>query len=237
MAEPIQPDKQLTPQAEQLLQTLIIEMVHEVRNPIFSNIGFSQLLLEEKVGPLNEKQRDFITHIHRTNRYLSKIFNQFSDLYRLIFGLLHLRLEEVDLGQLLDKAISANRTEWFDWENMTLKPKIESSIPDDLPNIGVDPTRIQQAVSGILALASSATFHREDGIITFTVNRDDNWIRLNVKVIGEESLYFYNIPDNPTLFFSRSIIEMHGGQLTVNVQEEQKRLEISFTLPIEPQVK
>jgi hypothetical protein len=53
-----------------------------------------------------------------------------------------------------------------------------------------------------------------------------------VAAVGKEKIYFLDDPDNPTLFFSRSIIEMHGGQMQVKVQEELKQLEISFTLPI-----
>lgn len=54
----------------------------------------------------------------------------------------------------------------------------------------------------------------------------------NVVAVGKEKVHYRDDPDNPFLFFSRSIIEMHGGQMQVNVQEELKRLEISFTLPI-----
>jgi signal transduction histidine kinase len=201
-----------------------------------SNVGFSQFLLEEMVGPLNEKQKKYITHIYRGNQYVLKSYNQFFDLFKLLFGFLHLHLEEVNLGQLLDEAISANWTEWLRWEDIATKPKIELNLSNDLPTISIDRAYMGQAISGILTLASGAIFHREDGTITLNVNREDNWVRFSVEVLGKEKFYYYDDPDNPTLFFSRSIIEMHGGQLTVYVQEEQKRLEISFTLPIEPQV-
>jgi K+-sensing histidine kinase KdpD len=124
----------------------------------------------------------------------------------------------VELSKLIQEAIS--------------NAQVEQNLPHHLPNIWADHELIQQALTRILEAITHAVYPREGSTVTLSVNYDDNSVMFYLAAVAKEQIYFRDDPDDPTLFFSRSIIEMHGGQLQVNVQEELKQLEISFALPI-----
>lgn len=219
MSEPIQPDKQLTPQTERALNSFFTNLTSEIRTPLTAIVGLSEVMLkyEAKIGPLSEKQKDYLTWIHKNGEDVFQMFDTLHDVFRLVYGYQHLPyLEEVNLRELIQQVISHTQV------------KIQLDILTNLPNIWADSKYIFHALSWLLPVARQD----EKTSTTLAVSFDEKNVIFDLISVEQEGLYFYYHPDNPTLFFSRSIIEMHGGQLTVDVQEEQKRLEISFTLPI-----
>lgn len=234
MEEPTQPDKQLTPQFEELLQAFISVFAHEVRPSLISLKGGLQFILEEKFGPLNEQQRDYLTSIYQVSQKLLRDYNEFFDICRLLFQWsFHLRIEEVDLGELIKLAVSEalqdpRISDWF------VRSWLEQSIPPNLPHVSIDRLRIQGVLAAILSEIMYITNSGEGNKIVLLVNYDDSWVTCNIRAVGvSDPHYFDGNPNALTLFYSRSIIEMHGGQMQVNLQEELNQLEISFTLPIE----
>ncbi|GIK40054.1 MAG: hypothetical protein BroJett011_38870 [Chloroflexota bacterium] len=221
MEVPTQPEKQLTPQAVRVLNRCMAVFFSETRTPLTGIIGLSEIMLqgEDKIGPLTDTQRQRLTHdIHRSAKAVIKLWELFFDIYHITYGYGGLHIESVDLGKLIEEAIS--------------NAQVELNLPHQLPNIWADHKRIQQALTWILEAITEAVYPREGSTITLTVNCDDNSVVFYVAAVGKEKIYFWDDPDDPTLFFNRSIIEMHGGQLQVKVQEELKQLEITFTLPI-----
>lgn len=220
--EPAQPEKQLTPETERVLQNSI-SAIREIRAPVNSMIGFSAIMLEREgqIGSLNEKQREYLTYIYESGKSLLEILNFLLDIDRLIFDYLSLSIEEVDLRKLIQQVIP------------TVKVKVEQNLPHHLPKIWADQGRIQQVLKWILWETQGENYLGEADSILLTLNGNDDWITFNISASGREQLFYFDDPNRPTFFFSRSIIEMHGGQMQVNVQKELKQLEISFTLPIQ----
>ncbi len=196
-------------------------MMLEFRTPLTAIVGWSELILNGKIGSLSEKQHRGLTSIHNSGKYLLEILSHLLEVNRLVHGNLHLYFKEVDLNQLIEQLILANQVQ------------LQQNVPGHLPNISADRERIRQTLIWMLAETSQAVRWGEEGTITLTANSNNNWVIFSITAVGREKLYYYDDPDDPIYFFSRSIIEMHGGQMQVKVQEELKKLEISFTLPIE----
>lgn len=222
MAELAKPDNYLDSQAKQVLRQLVAEMSNEMRTQIARILAYSQVMLEpEEVGTLNEEQRKYLTTIYQAGQNLLKILDDSVDTLYLAVGRLHLEIAEVDLNHFLGEVISA------------APDRIQQNIQSNLPVIWADRLRVQQAVTMILSRVVYAASPRNESTVKLTICCDDNWVMFNITTIGREKLYYYDDSNDPTLFLSRSIIEMHGGQMQVKVQEELKKLEISFTLPIQ----
>ena len=72
--------------ANRLKSEFLASMSHELRTPLHTIIGFSELLAEELEGPLNQKQKRFINHIHQDSLHLLELINEVLDLSKIEAG-------------------------------------------------------------------------------------------------------------------------------------------------------
>ena len=84
--------------ANRLKSEFLASMSHELRTPLHTVIGFSELLGEEIEGPLNEKQKRFVGHIHQDSLHLLELINDILDLSKIEAGRLELRREPFDVA-------------------------------------------------------------------------------------------------------------------------------------------
>ena len=95
--------------ANGLKSEFLASMSHELRSPLHTIIGFADLLGEELDGPLNPKQKRFVTNIHRDSQHLLEIINDLLDISKIEAGRLELRLEQFPPGQLVEEVLSSIR--------------------------------------------------------------------------------------------------------------------------------
>src|ERR1022692_3047516 len=93
--------------ANQLKTEFLGNMSHELRSPLHTVIGFSQLLAEEKEGPLNEKQKRFLSHIQNDSLHLLDLINDLLDLSKIEAGRLELRYEVFPVDAVIAEAIAS----------------------------------------------------------------------------------------------------------------------------------
>ena len=84
--------------ANRLKSEFLASMSHELRTPLNTILGFSELLSEESAGALNDKQKRFVTHIHRDAHHLLELINDILDLSKIEAGRLELHLENFPLA-------------------------------------------------------------------------------------------------------------------------------------------
>jgi signal transduction histidine kinase len=84
-------------------------MSHELRSPLHTIIGFSELLAEQIEGALNAKQHGFVDNIHRDGLHLLHLVNDILDLSKIESGRFELRRETFDLRAVLDEVLSSVR--------------------------------------------------------------------------------------------------------------------------------
>ena len=85
-------------QANRLKSQFLANMSHELRTPLNGIIGFSQLLMDGKVGDLEPKQREFIGDILDSGRHLLRLVNDLLDLSKIEAGKMEVHAEVFDLG-------------------------------------------------------------------------------------------------------------------------------------------
>ena len=79
----------------------LANMSHELRTPLNAIIGFSQLLIDRKVGPMNEKQAEYLGDILEGGMHLLRLINDVLDLAKIEAGKLQLYREEISVAQAM----------------------------------------------------------------------------------------------------------------------------------------
>ena len=86
--------------ANSLKSEFLASMSHELRTPLHTILGFAELLREGLSGPLNDKQKRFIEHVHQDATHLLELINDILDLSKIEAGRLDLRIENIDAAEV-----------------------------------------------------------------------------------------------------------------------------------------
>jgi len=92
--------------ANQLKSQFLASMSHELRTPLNAIIGFSTLLDEETAGPLNEKQKRFVHHVHAGAQHLLGLINDILDLSKIESGRMEFQREHFSVPGALPELLS-----------------------------------------------------------------------------------------------------------------------------------
>jgi PAS domain S-box-containing protein len=90
---------------DRLKSMFIASMSHELRTPLNSVIGFSSVLLNEWVGPVNDEQKENLAIILQAGRHLLNLINDVIDVSKIEAGKIESLPEEFDLHDLIDEAL------------------------------------------------------------------------------------------------------------------------------------
>ena len=137
--------------ANRLKSEFLASMSHELRTPLHTIIGFTELLAEELEGPLNEKQKRFLTHVHHDSLHLLELINDILDLSKIEAGRLELNLESFDACQILADAVAGIRP-MADSKKITLQNQFSHEV-----FIFADRVRFREIVSNLLSNAVKFT--------------------------------------------------------------------------------
>lgn len=87
----------------------LANMSHELRTPLNAIIGFSEVLTERMFGEVNDKQMEYLQDIHSSGQHLLTLINDVLDLSKIEAGRMELDLSCIDLGLLMDDALTLVR--------------------------------------------------------------------------------------------------------------------------------
>lgn len=149
-------------------------MSHELRTPLNAIIGFSQLLeLEE----LTETQTDSVKEIHTAGKHLLELINEVLDLARIEAGRMSVKLEQVDLGEILREVRAMA-------DPLATRHGISMSFVEDVDiQVRSDKTRLKQVMLNLLS--NAIKYNREHGSVSVFVEHIYELVRISVKDTGE----------------------------------------------------
>ena len=101
--------RHLAEAANKAKSEFLASMSHELRSPLNTIMGYTQLLADETAGPLTDKQRRFIGHIGKDSQHLLELINDILDLSKIEAGALELHKESFDLLAILTDALEMAR--------------------------------------------------------------------------------------------------------------------------------
>jgi len=102
-------EKQLAFEASRLKSEFLANMSHELRTPLNCVIGFTEFLVDEKPGPLNAKQKEYLTDVHNSSRHLLELINDVLDLAKVESGKTELYPETFSLAKAIEEVCAVAR--------------------------------------------------------------------------------------------------------------------------------
>jgi PAS domain S-box-containing protein len=157
----------------------LAKISHEIRTPLNAIIGFSEVMIAERFGPIgNERYREYLKDIHASGGHLLSLINDLLDLSKIEAGRLELTFANVSLNDLTQQCVAimqpqANRDRII----------IRTSLPPSLPQVVADARSVRQIVLNLLA--NSIKFTDAGGqVIVSTALNDNGDVALRVRDTG-----------------------------------------------------
>jgi signal transduction histidine kinase/DNA-binding response OmpR family regulator len=219
-------------------------MSHELRTPLNAVLGFSDLLGEDRYGPLNEKQRRYVNHISTGGKHLLRLINDILDLSKIEAGRLQLALENVRVDTSFSEACD------------TLHPLVSKKghvlVKHAAPGLSVraDGTRLKQILMNLIG--NAVKFTPDGGKIELSASKVGDFVRIEVCDSGpgipaeeQKRIFeaFYRLSQTQKapegtglgLAITQRLVELHGGQLGLESQPGSGSC-FYFTMPIVPTI-
>ncbi len=230
-------------EVDRLKSEFLANMSHELRTPLNSIIGFSRVILKGIDGPINEIQEQDLEAIHHSGQHLLDMINNILDLSKIEAGKMELNIEEIQLNDVLDSVISTARG------LVKEKPiKLLTDVPEELPLVNADRTRVRQIMLNLLQNAAKFT---DEGNITVHVDvkEEEKAVKISVVDTGigispedQDKLFerFSQVDSSLTrkvggsglgLSITKLLVEMQGGEIDLS-SEPGGGTTFWFTLPI-----
>lgn len=169
-------------QAEQASNTkseFLAKISHEIRTPLNAIIGFSELMAEERFGPIgNARYKDYLADINKSGRHVLDLVNDLLDISKIEAGKQELEFESVALNEAIGAAIAmvqpqANRNQII----------VRSSLESTVPPVVADVRSIKQIVLNLLSNAIRFT-HAGGQVIVSTSYTGDGAVLLRIRDSG-----------------------------------------------------
>jgi len=220
----------------------ISHVSHELRVPMTSILGYTDLLRKGIIGPVNEQQLEFLSVIRNNVERMATLISDLSDLSKAQDGSLKLEISKVAPQPIIEEVarnlqpLFTEKTQFF-----------EIDLPEDLPPVDADPRRLAQVLSRLLTNASRYTPNA--GRITLQVSRLPAALRFAVVDTGigispEDQAHLFSqffrseqaaVREQSGWGLSLSVVkvlvEQMGGVVGVSSTFE-KGSEFWFTLPV-----
>ncbi|HQE92257.1 MAG TPA: GAF domain-containing protein [Anaerolineae bacterium] len=237
---------QIVQQANDAKTDFISFVSHELKQPMTSMKGYIDLLMKGISGSLNEQQQQFLQIVRNNIGRMDRLVQDLLDISRIESG--RLRLE---MGQVVPEEIVSEAVQAFKQEIAVKNQTIQVLMPPSLPTVVGDRGRLIQVLTNLVSNANKYT--PEGGTIVVSAeiwgNKGRDYVRWSVKDNGigmksdELNRLFtkYFRANNAAvrsvqgtglgLVITRSIVEMHGGQVMVD-SAYQEGSTFSFAIPI-----
>ena len=156
----------------------LAKISHEIRTPLNSIIGFSEVMMDERFGPIgNERYKQYLKDIHQSGAHLVSLLNDLLDLSKIEAGKLDLSFDRVSLNELTLQCVSLMQPQ-ANQERVIIR----TSLPV-LPPVMADARSLRQIVLNLLS--NSIKFTGAGGqVIVSAAQTDGGEVVLRVRDTG-----------------------------------------------------
>ncbi|MCX7683595.1 MAG: GAF domain-containing protein [Anaerolineae bacterium] len=233
-------------QANEAKTEFVSFVSHELKQPMTSMRGYTDLLLKGAAGELSEIQRSFLETIRSNVERMNALVTSLLDISRIESGRLRINLEDLAIGQVIEDVLRQMRGQ-IEAKRQTLAVEIAPG----LPYVRADRERLGQVLTNLISNAHKYT--PEGGHITVRAQQWEaqggRFVMCAVSDTGigmspeDQARLFtkYFRSDDPAvrkesgtglgLVITKSLVELQGGEIWVE-SEVGKGSTFTFTVPV-----
>ncbi len=234
---------------ERQRKQLLSDVAHELNTPITVLQGNLEAMIDGLVEPTAER----LSSLQEEALLLGRLVSDLRDLSLAESGYLHLRIEPVDVGELVKSVLSGVQAK-ADGRGIELSMEVEPSLP--LPLVQADRDRVGQVLRNLLtnalrytspggavrvtAMAKSGSGARGDGAVLVSV--EDTGVGISLEDLPYLFDRFFRVDRSRNrasggtglgLSVVKQLVEAHGGTVWAE-SEVGKGSVFHFTLPVVP---
>jgi signal transduction histidine kinase len=226
----------------EMKQGVVATVSHQLKTPLTSLRMSVHILLDEVVGPVNEKQKELLVTAREDSERLSDIVDDLLDLNRIESG-----NALVTLSPVAPWIIVRDAVEQFIPESLDKGVKLSQSVGDNLPDILADREKLSHVFTNILS--NALRFTPPGGMIAIEAMSYENNVTFTVSDTGSgiphpylDKIFdpFFRVPGQNEksgvglgLSIAREIIQAHGGTIRAESLPDKGSTFI-LTLPLAP---
>lgn len=233
-------------EAERLRDQFISMLVHDLKTPAESVVGFAELLVEERVGELNETQRDFVSRVERSGWQMIHLVEEILEVEELEAGRALSDRELVELRSLVQEVV-----ERLQAQAAAVPVELQNGVSTGLAPLHADRLRLTEVLQNLVDNAIEAS--EAGGVIRVVaepaVFEGEPMIQVDVEDEGtgldeetRRSMFekywsgqkLHRGKGGHTglgLVIARLIVEAHGGRIWAESVPGQGTC-VSFTMPV-----
>jgi signal transduction histidine kinase len=214
-------------EASRLKIDFLANMSHELRTPLNAVLGFSELMIDKKVGSLNAKQLDYLNDIHASGSHLLRLINNILDLAKIEAGKTELRIESFDMGEVIEEVTSIIQP-LADKKHI----QISRNLSPNIKIVRIDKNKFRQILYNLLSNAIKFTLDRGTvqvevasyGSNTFILSVTDSGIGIAKENFSKLFIPFVQLDSGLGrhyegsglgLTLTKNIVKLHGGDMRV----------------------
>ena len=218
----------------------LAQVSHEIRTPLHAILGFSEVMLEERFGPIgNERYKDYLKDIHASGSHVMSLADDLLDLSKIEAGKLELAFASVDANTVIRECVSLMQP-----QAARERVIMRVSLYDHLPRVMVDERSLKQIM---LNLMSNAVKFNEPGgqvIVSTAVDAGgqavirvrDTGVGMNENEVGLALTPFSQVGKAGAkggaglgLPLTKALVEANKAEFSIKSRREQGTLiEIAF---------
>lgn len=148
--------------ASALKSDFLAKVSHEIRTPLNSILGFAQVMMEERFGPVGtQRYKNYLKDIHSSGGLVMSLVNDLLDLSKIESGKMDFDFASIDANRIVAECVSIMQPQASEE-----KVAIRLSLSPALPNLLADERSLRQIVLNLLS--NAVKFNRPGGQVTVT---------------------------------------------------------------------
>ncbi|WP_094228545.1 PAS domain-containing sensor histidine kinase [Methanolobus psychrotolerans] len=237
--------KELAEASNNAKSRFLASMSHEIRTPLNSIIGFSDILADEGLEPLSEKQKRYAQNISTSGHHLLGIINNILDISKAEAGKMELQYESISVSSIVHDVAESLKPS-TDVRNISINVDTE---PEDC-TIEADSGKLKQILYNLIG--NSVKFSSDSGNIVIRCRIVEDYVHFEVEDDGigikEQDLDrlfrpFSQIDTSSAgrykgtglgLSLVKELVGLHGGEVWVR-SEYGKYSVFGFSIPVRRQ--